>query len=188
LAEPLTLTGSIGVLGGKMVLADLWKKIGVNWAGMQFGQNAGILSANRKFTPSEKDAFNRSLDNVYKDFTSKVSEARKISLTDLDKLARGRIWSGISAVQHKLVDANGGIGEALLKVSELIGSDNGARYRVVTFPRAKTLPEKINELLSVNPRVSVKGLAEEIGLPVEEFKMLQRLQYDAVMFPVKIAM
>ncbi len=187
-AEPLTLTGSIGVLGGKMVFSGLWEKLGVHWAGMHFGENAGILSYNRKFSPSEKAAFNRSLDNVYKDFTTKVSEARKIGLDDLDKLARGRVWPGISAAKNKLVDANGGIGEALLKTSELIGAKEGTSYRVVTFPRAKTLPEKINEFLSSAPRVSIENLLQQSGIPLNEFLLLRRLQYDAVMLPLQIVM
>ena len=188
LAEPLTLTGSIGVLGGKLVLENLWKKLGINWDGLKFGENAGILSTNRKFSVSEKDAFNRSLDNVYKDFTSKVAEARNISLQDLNKLARGRIWDGVSAVQNKLVDANGGIGEALVKIGELIGADKNSNYRIVTFPRAKTLAEKINEFLNASPSVSLQSLAEESGLPWQDFQILHRLQYDAVMWPIKITM
>lgn len=188
LAEPLTLTGSIGVLGGKVVLESLWKKLGVNWEGLKFGENAGILSTNRKFSQSEKQAFNRSLDNVYRDFTSKVSETREIPLADLDKLARGRVWSGINAAQNKLVDANGGIGEALIKTAELIGADEDTNYRIVTFPRAKTLAEKINEFLGAAPSVSLQNLAKESGLPWQEFQMLRRLQYDAVMLPLKISM
>ena len=188
LAEPLTLTGSIGVLGGKVVLESLWKKLGVNWEGLKFGENAGILSTNRKFSQSEKQAFNRSLDNVYRDFTSKVSETREIPLADLDKLARGRVWSGINAAQNKLVDANGGIGEALIKTAELIGADEDTNYRIVTFPRAKTLAEKINEFLGAAPSVSLQNLAKESGLPWQDFQMLRRLQYDAVMLPLKISM
>ena len=188
LAEPLTLTGSIGVLGGKVVLESLWKKLGVNWEGLKFGENAGILSTNRKFSQSEKQAFNRSLDNVYRDFTSKVSETREIPLADLDKLARGRVWSGINAAQNKLVDANGGIGEALIKTAELVGADEDTNYRIVTFPRAKTLAEKINEFLGAAPSVSLQNLAKESGLPWQDFQMLRRLQYDAVMLPLKISM
>ena len=188
LAEPLTLTGSIGVLGGKVVLESLWKKLGVNWEGLKFGENAGILSTNRKFSQSEKQAFNRSLDNVYRDFTFKVSETREIPLADLDKLARGRVWSGINAAQNKLVDANGGIGEALIKTAELVGADEDTNYRIVTFPRAKTLAEKINEFLGAAPSVSLQNLAKESGLPWQDFQMLRRLQYDAVMLPLKISM
>ena len=187
-AEPLTLTGSIGVLGGKVVLENLWKKLGINWEGLKFGKNAGILSSNRKFTQSEKQAFNRSLDNVYRDFTSKVASARDVTLADLDKLARGRVWAGISAVQNKLADANGGIGEALVKMSELIGAEKGTNYRIVTFPRAKTLAEKINEFLSMSQNASLQNLVKESGLPWQDFIMLRRLQYDAVMLPLKISM
>ena len=64
IAEPLSITGSIGVLGGKMVLSELWKKLDVNWGEVKFGRNAGILSVNHPFSPEEKKVFNRSLDNI----------------------------------------------------------------------------------------------------------------------------
>lgn len=187
-AEPLTVTGSIGVLGGKMVLERLWKKLDVHWAGLQFGENAGILSGNRKFSPSEKAAFNRSLDNVYRDFTAQVEKSRKIPAQDMDKLARGRIWQGASAVQNRLVDETGGIGAAFLKVRKLSKPRKGQRFRIVEFPRAKTLPEKISELISGAPRISVQKVIEDSGLPLRQMKLLQRLQYDAVLPPFDIAM
>ena len=187
-AEPLTVTGCIGVLGGKMVLERLWKKLDVHWAGLQFGENAGILSGNRKFSPSEKAAFNRSLDNVYRDFTAQVEKSRKIPAQDMDKLARGRIWQGASAVQNRLVDETGGIGAAFLKVRKLSKPRKGQRFRIVEFPRAKTLPEKISELISGAPRISVQKVIEDSGLPLRQMKLLQRLQYDAVLPPFDIAM
>lgn len=77
IAEPSTITGSIGVLGGKMVLNGLWQKLDINWEALRFGNNAGILSMNTGFSESEKDIFNKSLDNVYEDFTLKVSQAQE---------------------------------------------------------------------------------------------------------------
>ena len=188
LAEPLTITGSIGVLGGKMVLENLWKKLNVHWAELQFGKNSGILSANRKFSPSERAAFNRSLDNVYRDFTSQVEKARHIPSKELDKLARGRVWQGSDAVKHHLVDALGGLNSAFAKVRELAKLEKGQKYRIVEFPRPKTLAEKINELISGNPQVSATKILQSSGLPWQKLQLLHRLQYDAVLLPFEIVM
>ena len=83
IAEPLSITGSIGVLGGKMVLSELWKKLDVNWGEVKFGRNAGILSVNHPFSPEEKRVFNRSLDNIYKDFTEKTATVRGINPNEM---------------------------------------------------------------------------------------------------------
>lgn len=88
IAEPLSITGSIGVLGGKMVLSELWKKLDVNWGEVKFGRNAGILSVNHPFSPEEKRVFNRSLDNIYKDFTEKRRLFAALTPTK---------WSGLPA-------------------------------------------------------------------------------------------
>lgn len=77
----------------------LWQKLDINWEALRFGSNAGILSMNTGFSESEKDIFNKSLDNVYEDFTLKVSQARKIDAAKMDELARGRIWTGSGALK-----------------------------------------------------------------------------------------
>ena len=105
-AEPMTVTGSIGVLGGKMVFAGLWKKLGINWSQIVLGDNAGILSINHNFSAKEKQIFNRSLDDVYQDFTAKVAENRKLT-KPMDKIARGRVWTGRQALKLGLVDELG---------------------------------------------------------------------------------
>lgn len=117
-AEPSTITGSIGVLGGKMVLAGLWEKLGVNWQAVNFGDNAGILSANSPFSEKEKAIFNKSLDRIYEDFTLKVSESRKIDKSAIDKVARGRIWTGDGALKNGLIDEIGGFEGALREVKK----------------------------------------------------------------------
>ena len=188
LAEPLTITGSIGVLGGKLVLENLWKKINVHWAELQFGKNSGILSGNRKFNPSEKAAFNRSLDNVYRDFTAQVEKARKISAKELDKLARGRVWQGAAAVKFKLVDEIGGLDMAFYKVRELAKLPKRQKYKIAEFPRPKTLSEKINELVNGTPQVATQKILQNSGLPWQKLQLLRRLQYDAVLLPFEIVM
>ena len=186
-AEPSTITGSIGVLGGKMVLQELWKKIGVNWERVAFGQNAGILSANTPFSKQEKAIFNKSLDMVYSDFTSKVAKARNISEKEMDKLARGRVWLGEQAVQNKLADSIGGIDTALLLAQKAAEIKDDEKIRIEFFPKELSLQEKLQRFLAtgqgiIAPKISVldKGMAQ--------LKLLNRLKYDAVLPPIQIEM
>lgn len=188
LAEPLTITGSIGVLGGKMVLSGLWNKLGIDWNSVQFGNNAGILSPNHRFNNSEKAIFNKSLDRVYKDFTLKVSEARKLNIKELDKLARGRVWTGENAVKNKLVDGLGGIETAMAKVMEIARIKSDAKFRISYYPKEKTLQEKIRQMMGMGTSISTQELVSEFGLDIHELNMLKRLQYDTILMPLNIEM
>ena len=135
-AEPATLTGSIGVLGGKMVLKNLWEKLNINWEELNYGRNAGILSSNHKFGPEEKKLFNTSLDKIYEDFSAKVSMTRKIK--NVENLAGGRVWLGEDAAKIGLIDAVGGIETALKKAKELGGVIPGADFGLVYYPRQRS--------------------------------------------------
>ena len=186
LAEASTVTGSIGVLGGKMVLAGLWDKLEINWGEVKFGDNAGILSANHKFSEREKEVFNRSLDNVYRDFTAKVAAARNISPEKMDKLARGRVWTGIQAVENGLADEIGGIDRAVAYAKQLGGIPPKSRFGIAYYPKAKTLQEKIAELVGGGPKISVNKVINQMGLDIESVNMLKRLQYETVLPPFKL--
>ena len=189
IAEPATVTGSIGVLGGKLVLDGLWQKLGVSFGTVSFGKNAGILSPNRKFSAQEKKVFNRSLDNIYHDFTQKTAEARGLSAEETDKAARGRGWIGKEAVKLKLVDALGGIKEAVCKAAELSGIAEGKKpVHVVYYPGEKSLQEKISELLSGRPRIFVNKAVKDFGFDGEEVNMLLRMQYETALPPFRVNM
>lgn len=186
IAEPSTITGSIGVLGGKMVLAGLWDKLNINWGEIKFGDNAGILSVNHKFSEAERAVFNKSLDNVYRDFTAKVAEARHIDSEALDKLARGRIWTGSEAVENGLIDEIGGIDRAIALSKDLGGISPKSSFGIIYYPQAKTLQEKIAELVSGSPKISVNKMMNQVGLDIESINMLQRLQYEVILPPFKL--
>ena len=183
LAEPSTLTGSIGVLGGKMVLSGLWKKLDVNWQEIKFGDNAGILSPNRTFSAEEKAVFDRSLDNIYADFTAKTAEARGISPADMDKLARGRVWTGEKAVEFGLADALGGIEAAIAKAKELGGISPGQKFNITYYPKRKTLQEKLAQVLQGGPKISVNKVVNDLGFRSKDINMIKRLGFDAVLPP-----
>lgn len=186
--EPSSITGSIGVLGGKMVLSGLWDKLGVRWGEVKFGDNAGILSVNHKFSPKEKEIFNRSLDRVYKDFTLKVSEARHIEITKMDKIARGRVWTGIDAVEVGLADAIGGIDDAIALAKEKAGIKPKDKFEIVYYPKKKTLSEKLSQLFSGNQKISVNKIMNDLGIEMNDINMLNRMKYDLILPPMKISM
>lgn len=183
IAEPSTITGSIGVLGGKMVLNGLWQKLDINWEALRFGSNAGILSMNTGFSESEKDIFNKSLDNVYEDFTLKVSQARKIDAAKMDELARGRIWAGSGALKNGLIDDIGGFNKALGIAKELAGIKPEDKFTIAYYPKQKTLQEKISEVLGTAPMAAAKKVKADLGLDIESLTVLKRMQYDAVLLP-----
>lgn len=187
MAEPMTITGSIGVFGGKMVFEKLWKKLEINWGQVTLGDNAGILSPNHKFSTSEKKIFNQSLDEVYQDFTAKVAENRKLT-QPMDKIARGRVWTGRQALNLGLVDAMGGYLEALSKAIELGKIKRNQNIRIVSFPKAKTLSEKIGDLIANTGSIKAEQLIEQSGVDITNLKLFKRLQYDTVMLPIKIDM
>lgn len=190
-AEPATITGSIGVLGGKFVLEKLWKKLDVNWGQINYGKNAGILSVNHKFSVSEKAVFNQSLDRVYSDFVSKVAKARNISQSQMDKIARGRIWLGQDAARLGLVDELGGIETALAKAKALGGITEGTPFGLIYYPRRQSFQEKLTKFLENGgglPSVSISQAIKESKFNTEDLQLILRMQHDAILPPFKIEM
>jgi protease-4 len=137
IAEPGTITGSIGVFMGKMVLTDLWKKLGVSWDEIHTGQNANVWSSNNPFTPTEWERANAILDQIYGDFTQKAQQGRKLKAEDMDKIARGRVWPGDEAMRIGLVDQNGGFATAIVQIRELARLPSQMPVTLVQFPHVK---------------------------------------------------
>lgn len=186
IAEPLTITGSIGVLGGKPVFQKLWQKIGLNWAEIKAGNNADILSVNKPFSPEEKRIFNRFLDDVYDDFTQKVMDNRPLT-KNIDEIARGRVWLGWQAKELGLVDELGGYGEAFAAAQELAKLNPDEKFKLVEYPKAKSFSEKMTALL-LGQEVNMPKLLSQSGVDIRYLKLFKRLQYDTVMTPFEIKM
>ncbi|MDO8607946.1 MAG: signal peptide peptidase SppA [Phaeospirillum sp.] len=144
IAQPGTITGSIGVFTGKMVLDEFWKKLGVSWDEMHRGDNAAMWSANRPFSPQAQGRIDALLDHIYADFSGKASDGRGIAADKMDQLARGRIWTGADAKALGLVDRLGGWHEAVAAVREVAGMKPDEPVRLVDYPR----PRKIWEVLA----------------------------------------
>ena len=113
LAEPGTLTGSIGVFGGKFNILGLLQKFGLSVETISRGKHAEMLSPFTDFTPDEADRFQRHLDSFYHVFLERVSAARNMTVAQVDSIGQGRVWTGRAAREVGLVDGLGGIEEAL---------------------------------------------------------------------------
>lgn len=124
-ASPTTLTGSIGVLAGKLVLAGLAEKVGLVREDIAAGEWSAMMSPTTGFTAEQWDALNTRLDEIYDDFTTKAAADRGMELDQLRQVARGRVWTGRDALQHNLVDQLGGIELAIQRACALAGLDRG---------------------------------------------------------------
>jgi protease-4 len=147
-AQPGTITGSIGVLAGKMLTADLWERLGINWDEIHEGRNAAMWSATRDFSPAQWTQVQTFLDTIYADFTTKVAEGRGLTAAEVEQAARGRIWTGAAAQKLGLVDALGGLTVALDAIRELLAMSPDAPIDIEVFPRPRTLPELLMARLS----------------------------------------
>ena len=112
-AQPATLTGSIGVYAGKFVVNDLWQKIGVNWEQTKIGPDADLWSSSIPMDEAAEIKFNKILDHIYHGFVTRVAEGRDMTYEDVDKIAQGRVWTGKQAKELGLVDALGGMKKAI---------------------------------------------------------------------------
>ncbi|HTM89029.1 MAG TPA: S49 family peptidase, partial [Terriglobales bacterium] len=150
-AQPGTITASIGVLGGKFLSSGFWKKIGLSWDQVHDGANATIWTSTMDYTPQEWARFEAWLDRVYADFTTKVADGRHLPKDKVMQIAKGRIWSGADAKNLGLVDELGGFGEAISLVKKSIGVAPTQDVKIVVFPRGKSL---LQSLLAQSPNNS----------------------------------
>jgi protease-4 len=112
-ALPATLTGSIGVYGGKLVVDSLLERLGVSTGTVQQGAHALMYSARRSFSEDERTRFAATVDAFYHDFVAKVAEGRQRPIADIEAVARGRVWTGRDALEAGLVDELGGLRDAV---------------------------------------------------------------------------
>lgn len=134
-AEPGTLTGSIGVVGGKIGLQGLFDKIGVNTTVISRGRNSGVMSVSSGFTDSERESMEKLLYDIYGQFTAKAAAGRKMPVEELEKLARGRVYTGTQALQIKLVDEIGTLEDAYNEVKKMAQLESESKIDRLVLPK-----------------------------------------------------
>ncbi len=164
LAQPGTITGSIGVLGGKMVTTKLWEKLGISWDEVHTSKNSTFWSGTHDYTPEQWAVFQSWLDRIYEDFTEKVGQGRNMSIDKVKAVAKGRIWSGDDARRVGLVDQLGGFREAIELAREASGISETEKFSLVVYPKKKTLLDLLTDKFlavkenSSNPHTLVSAL------------------------------
>jgi len=145
-AQPGSITGSIGVVGGKFIVSQfLEKKLGITQDDVTIGNNANLESPFHDFTPSQWDHFHKHINDTYERFVSKVSEGRKIPIEQVKEVGGGKVYTGEMAKSIGLVDEIGGLSRAIELAKELI-DDKEARVQI--FPRKLNIWEQIVEQIN----------------------------------------
>jgi len=173
-AEPATLTGSIGVLAGKAVLTGLLDRLGLDTDAVARGQHARILSSRQKFDADEWQALEAWLDHVYADFVAKVAAGRGMSEQQADAVARGRVWTGADAAERGLVDELGGLDRAVAMAREKAGlpADASLRRWPALTPVERVRPPRSSESPAAAAETyagwgSFAATAARLGLPAD---------------------
>lgn len=178
-AQPGTLTGSIGVVVGKPIVSELLDRLGIGMGSVEDGAHARMYSTTRDFTEAEWERVNASLDQIYDDFTTKVADGRGLSRERVDELARGRVWTGADAHANGLVDELGGLDLAIELARKKAGIAADAPVR--PYPHISPL-ERLKPAESSEDRTAARarldawgplaGAATRLGLPLSGPLML----------------
>jgi protease-4 len=140
-AEPGTITGSIGVITAKPVLRELMDRAGISTDSVAEGAHATMFAPTRRFTEDEWEKINTWLDRIYADFTGKVAAGRRLSGDQVEQVARGRVWTGADARDNGLVDELGGLAAAAAHARSRAGLPDDAPLR--PYPRLSPLDRLI---------------------------------------------
>ncbi len=142
-AQPGTLTGSIGIFTGKIVYSGTLNKLGVTTEAVLEGANADIYSPLSRFTPAQREKVRALMLDFYNGFLDKTAAARKKSRDEVHQLAQGRVWTGAQAKERGLVDRLGGLEVALAAVKERVGMRPDEAVETVIYPRPRTFYEAL---------------------------------------------
>ena len=179
-AEPATLTGSIGVLAGKLVVSDLFRKLGMSTDSAQIGANAAMYSSTSDFSARAHSRLEAFLDETYKGFKDHVASGRHMTQEEVEEVAKGRVWSGEDAKARGLVDELGGNAVALRLAKEAARLAPDAAVKLTVFPREKEAFEIIFNRLFGKERDGEDGGGASSGSIERSLRaaqpLLQRLE------------
>ena len=176
LASPTTITGSIGVFGLLLNASDgLKNKLGITVDGVSTNPSADLGSPFRAVTPAERAYIQQGVEEVYATFVDHVAQGRNLSVPQVDSLAGGRVWSGVSALQNGLIDAYGGLREAILLAADRAGVADDYRVTTPSIPEDR-LSMLLDMLMSrVKTSAFEPAFEGELGEAFQQYTRLQRI-------------
>jgi protease IV len=159
-ANPGTITGSIGVVTGKLVARELKDRVGVGSDSVRTNRNADAWSINQPFTDEQHAHVEAEADLFYTDFIERVAQGRKMTVEAVDAIARGRVWTGADALERGLVDELGGLRTAITRAKVLAGLEPDADVRLAGYP-GSSLMDMLRPKPSSQPAAA--SLPEAVG-------------------------
>jgi len=143
------------IVGGKLAVRGLYKKLGITTETIERGRNSGLFSSSGPFTDSEREVVRAMMEDVYDQFTTKAAEGRKMPLDELRKLAGGRIYTGRQALANGLVDELGTLDDAIQQAKQLAGIDKDAKVTIERLPEPTNFFESLFGGLDAEKEVSL---------------------------------
>lgn len=159
-AHPSTLTGSIGVFGGKLNMKGLYNKVGLTKEIITYGQNSTLYSDYGGFTPTERERVEKLMKTIYEDFVGKAATGRNKSFAEIDEIAQGRVWTGQQAKALGLVDELGGLDTALSIAKEQAGFSADDAVNLIVLPKQKPFFEQLMERM-------IEDMEGSIQMPIQ---------------------
>lgn len=169
-ARPGTLTGSIGVLSGKLVTGGLWQKLLFNRETIAFGDHVLLENDERPFTEEERAIVLADIKRIYRAFLELVASARKMTTDEVDAIGQGKVWTGSQALERKLIDELGGLDAGIARARSLAGLPEKAAVREVRSPK-RLIP----------PLAEATAAGSWFAYLLEGFRILNRAPALAVM-------
>jgi protease-4 len=177
-AQPQTLTGSIGVLAGKFSVDGLLGKLGITSEKLVFGEKADIFSPFRPFTPDERKVLKEEILWTYEQFLAKAAEGRGLTRDEVDAVGRGRIWTGRQAKDRKLVDELGGLTMAVGLAKKEAGIDADEEVRFDVWPKKRSFWQAVFSRSGIGLDIKSAAGREKI---LDAVRMMNRTKIWAVM-------
>jgi len=179
-AQPQTITGSIGVLAGKFDVAGLLAKLGITAEKLTFGEKADIFSPFRPFTAEERKVLKDQILWTYDQFLAKVAEGRNMTKEEVNRIGRGRVWTGRQAKDIKLVDEIGGLTTALGLAKKLAGIPTEEEVRLVVWPKKRSFWQTFFNAQGLG--LSLKSTAG-LEQTLQTIRLMQKTNIWAIMPP-----
>lgn len=166
-AQPQTLTGSIGVIAGKFNMAELYNKLGITSERLIYGKRADVFSSFRGFTSEEKETLKKEILWIYDQFLTKVAGGRHMKKEDVDKIGKGRVWTGSQAKDLGLVDEIGGLSKAVQLAKQLAGIPEEEEVKLIIWPKKISFFQAFFGRKMIQKSLPVDGQVQEILLTLQ---------------------
>lgn len=173
-ADPATITGSIGVVGGKMVVSGLFDWAGINVEPITRGKRAQMFSSTQKFTDDERAFLTQQMTETYDLFLKRIRETREEKVKDLPGVAQGRLFTGEAALKAGLVDQIGTLNDVVVAAARDAGIDKN--YQVLNYPEAKTLADVLKQGIAIDSKAPELSAAIRLMPPEMQSVTLRLLR------------